>query len=87
LSTEAGLTPQDTFDVSWAYRYEDDDTLARDMVAVGGLAELAGPARVDGLRASILEARALRHRRRRLPPRERAPLRGCSRALGGLGSR
>lgn len=58
MSTEAGLTPQDTFDVSWAYRYEDDDTLARDMVAVGGLAELAGPARVDGLRASILEALA-----------------------------
>jgi SAM-dependent methyltransferase len=58
IAAAAGLTPQDAFDVSWAYRYEDDDTLARDMLAVGGLAELAGPARVDELRASILDALA-----------------------------
>jgi SAM-dependent methyltransferase len=58
IAAAAGLTPTGAFDVGWAYRYADDETLARDMLAVGGLAELAGPARVDELRASILEALA-----------------------------
>ena len=40
LATEAGLTPASAFDLTSAYRYADDDALARGMLAAG-----ASPAR------------------------------------------
>lgn len=56
FAERAGLTPADTFDVRWAYRYPDDDALGRAMVAPAGIAELAGPDREPGVRRAIVRA-------------------------------
>ena len=50
LATQAGLTPEDEFDASWVLEYPDAETLSRAMVAVAGLAVLAGPQREQELR-------------------------------------
>jgi SAM-dependent methyltransferase len=42
LATQAGLTPETTFDVSWAIEYPDRETLGRAMVAVAGINLLVG---------------------------------------------
>jgi SAM-dependent methyltransferase len=55
LATEAGLTPEDEFDATWTLEYPDADTLGRAVVAVAGLAILAGPEREDELRTAIVE--------------------------------
>jgi SAM-dependent methyltransferase len=57
LARSAGLTPEVEFDAAWTIEYPDAATLGRAMVAVAGLAVLAGPdgelalerAIVDGL--------------------------------------
>jgi hypothetical protein len=54
LASEAGLTPEDAFDTTWACVYPDEDTLGRAMVAPAGIAELVGPAREDELKAAIV---------------------------------
>lgn len=56
IAADAGLTPRDVFDVSWAYEYADDDEVARGLMAPAGLAVLAGPEREAELRAAILQA-------------------------------
>jgi ubiquinone/menaquinone biosynthesis C-methylase UbiE len=43
IATSAGLTPESTFDVSWAFEYADVDELARAMLAPAGIADLVGP--------------------------------------------
>jgi SAM-dependent methyltransferase len=53
LATEAGLTAESEFDVTWASEYRDEETLARAMVAVAGLATLAGVGREPELKAAI----------------------------------
>jgi SAM-dependent methyltransferase len=58
MASEAGLEPQTTFDVSWAYEYPDEDALGRAMMAPGGLAELVGPSREADVRSQIVEALA-----------------------------
>jgi SAM-dependent methyltransferase len=58
IATEAGLTPQDTFDVTWAYEYADEQALARGMLAAGGLAVVVGPSREEAARTAIVEALA-----------------------------
>lgn len=58
LATAAGLTPSTSFDVRWAYAYEDAEALLRGMLAAGGVGDAAGPAREDELRAALLEALA-----------------------------
>jgi SAM-dependent methyltransferase len=58
LVTEAGLEPQEAFDVSWAFRYPDEDELSRGLLAAGGIAVKAGPAREEALRAAIVAALA-----------------------------
>jgi hypothetical protein len=58
LATEAGLTPDDEFSTSWTIEYPDDDTLARAMVAVAGLAVLAGPEREPEVKAAIIDGLA-----------------------------
>ena len=58
LAREAGLTPEDTFDTTWAYVYPDDETLGRAMVAPAGIAELVGASREDTLKAAIVEGLA-----------------------------
>lgn len=58
IAADAGLAPETTFDVTWAYEYPDEEALSRGMLAAGGLAELTGPGRVDPLRAAIVDALA-----------------------------
>jgi SAM-dependent methyltransferase len=52
LTAEAGLEPETSFDVTWAYEFPDEEALGRALVAPAGLAVLAGE-REDELRAAI----------------------------------
>jgi SAM-dependent methyltransferase len=58
LARQAGLTPQDVFDTSWAYEYADEESLARALVAPAGLALLVGPDREEEIKAAIVEGLA-----------------------------
>jgi SAM-dependent methyltransferase len=58
LATAAGLDPQERFTVTWAYSFPDEESLARAMVAPGGIALAAGPEREPELKAAIVEALA-----------------------------
>lgn len=58
LATQAGLTPETAFDTTWELDYPDAETLGRAMVAVAGLAVLAGPEREEALKATIVEGLA-----------------------------
>ncbi len=58
IATEAGLHPREAFDISWAYEYPDDETLARCMLSVGGLASIVGPAAERELGEQVVRALA-----------------------------
>jgi ubiquinone/menaquinone biosynthesis C-methylase UbiE len=57
LASAAGLTPQDAFDTSWAYRFPDDDSLVRTMFSAAGIAE-AIITSAEAARAALLAALA-----------------------------
>jgi hypothetical protein len=54
LAVEAGLAPNVELDTTWTLEYPDEQTLGRALVAVAGLAVLAGPEREDELREAIV---------------------------------
>ena len=54
LASEAGLTPETAFDTTGAYRFPDEETLRRAMVAPAGLAVLVGPEREDQFKDAIV---------------------------------
>jgi SAM-dependent methyltransferase len=54
LAELAGLRPESELDTSWAFEYPDQATLGRALVAVAGLAELAGEREAE-LRDAIVE--------------------------------
>ena len=58
LAAESGLTPESEFDTVWKLEYPDAETLGRAMVAVAGLARLAGPEREDQLKDAIVDGLA-----------------------------
>ena len=58
LAVEAGLSPKSEFDAVWTSEYQDSDTLGRAMIAVAGLAVLAGPEREKDLEAAIVDGLA-----------------------------
>jgi SAM-dependent methyltransferase len=58
LATEAGLAPEREFDATWTLEYPDEETLGRAVVAVAGLAVLAGPGREHELRTAIVDGLA-----------------------------
>ena len=62
MSTKAGLTPEDTFDTSWACEYPDEETLGRAMVAPAGmpdqLGDAGGRSQEEALKAAIVEGLA-----------------------------
>jgi SAM-dependent methyltransferase len=58
LAVEAGLAPEQEFDTTWTLEYPDERTLGRALVAVAGLAVLAGPEREDELREAIVDGLA-----------------------------
>jgi SAM-dependent methyltransferase len=56
IATQAGLTPEQAFDASWAFEFPDEETMTRALTAPAGLAVLVGErepefkqALVDGL--------------------------------------
>lgn len=55
LATQAGLTPESELDTTWALEYPDAETLGRAMIAVAGLAILAGPEREHELKTAIVD--------------------------------
>jgi len=58
LALQAGLTPETEFDEAWAFEYPDAETLGRAMLAVAGLAVIAGPARERELARAIVDGLA-----------------------------
>ena len=58
LATQAGLTPEHEFDVTWVLEYPDADTLGSALVAVAGLAILAGAEHEQELRTAIVDGLA-----------------------------
>jgi SAM-dependent methyltransferase len=58
LAAQAGLTPEDEFDGTWALEYPDAETLGRALIAVAGLAVLAGPEREQELKTAIVDGLA-----------------------------
>jgi SAM-dependent methyltransferase len=58
LALHAGLRPDGEFTATWAFEYPDADTLGRALVAVAGLAVLAGPEREEALRTAIIDGLA-----------------------------
>jgi SAM-dependent methyltransferase len=58
LATAAGLTPENEFDTVWTLEYPDAETLGRAMLAVAGLALLAGPEREHKLATAIVDGLA-----------------------------
>jgi len=58
LATRAGLTPKSEFDASWALEYADAETLGRALLAVAGLATLAGHEREHELKNAIVDGLA-----------------------------
>jgi SAM-dependent methyltransferase len=58
LATQAGLTPKSEFDATWVLEYPDAETLGRALVAVAGLAVLAGPERERELKTAIVDGLA-----------------------------
>jgi SAM-dependent methyltransferase len=58
LATQADLTPAEEFDATWPYEYSDADILGRALVAVAGLALVAGPERENELRTAIVDGLA-----------------------------
>jgi SAM-dependent methyltransferase len=55
LAIAAGLTPETSFETSWAYAYPDQETLGRALVAPAGVAILVGPENEDAIKAAIVE--------------------------------
>ena len=57
IAATAGLTPTTTFDVSWAFVYPDDESMARSLLAAGGVGEAAGE-REPEVRAALIDVLA-----------------------------
>jgi SAM-dependent methyltransferase len=58
LATQAGLSTESEFDATWILEYPDAETLGDALVAVAGLAVLAGPEREQELRTAIVDGLA-----------------------------
>jgi SAM-dependent methyltransferase len=58
LATQAGLTPESEFDTTWTIEYPDAEMLGRALVAVAGLAALAGPEHEHELKTAIVDGLA-----------------------------
>jgi SAM-dependent methyltransferase/uncharacterized protein YciI len=61
IAVEAGLKPEQSFDISWAFDFPDEDTLKRALVAPMGIALLVGPDREEEVKHAIANGLA-KHR-------------------------
>jgi SAM-dependent methyltransferase len=55
LASRAGLSPESEFDTTWPFVYPDAESLGRAMVAVAGIALVAGPEREEELTNAIVD--------------------------------
>jgi len=53
LASAAGLVPESTFDLSWAYVYKDEDALARSLLSAASVGDAAGRREGEVRRALI----------------------------------
>lgn len=58
LAGDAGLISQAAFDTTWAYHFDDAETLRRAMIAPAGLAVLVGPEREDEFKDAVVKGLA-----------------------------
>jgi SAM-dependent methyltransferase len=58
LTAQADLASEDEFDTTWAFEYPDAEALGRALVAVAGLAVIAGPEREHELKQAIVDGLA-----------------------------
>lgn len=58
MAREADLAPDVAFDVSWAFRFDDEDAVARGMLAPGNIAEIVRDAGDAAVRDAIVGALA-----------------------------
>jgi SAM-dependent methyltransferase len=58
IAEAAGLSPEQAFDLSWAFEYADEEALARAMLAPGVVVEAVRRAGEEPVRHAILEALA-----------------------------
>jgi len=62
MAEQAGLTPDDTFDVAWAYEWADDDELTRALLSPGVAVGAIQRSGEEPVRAAIVEAMAASRR-------------------------
>jgi SAM-dependent methyltransferase len=62
IAEQAGLAPQEAFDVSWAYEWADDDALARALLSPGVAVAAIRRAGEEPVRTAVLEAMAASRR-------------------------
>jgi SAM-dependent methyltransferase len=58
IATEAGLTPETSFDTRWAFEFADEDALGRGMLAPGGVDRAARAHGEATVRTAIVDALA-----------------------------
>jgi SAM-dependent methyltransferase len=58
IATQAGLTPEQEFDTSWAFEFVDDETMTRALIAPAGLATLVGPEREPDFKRALIDGLA-----------------------------
>ena len=63
IATQAGLTPEQSFDTTWSCQFPDEETLRRALVAPAGIATLVGPNREEAVKDAIIAGLAA-HRTR-----------------------
>jgi SAM-dependent methyltransferase len=54
IAEQAGLLPEQAFDVTWSYEFPDEGTVRRALVAPAGIATLVGPAQEDAVKDAIV---------------------------------
>jgi SAM-dependent methyltransferase len=58
IVAQAGLTPEQTFDATWAFEFPDSETLTRALIAPAGLALLVGPEREPEFKQALIDGLA-----------------------------
>jgi SAM-dependent methyltransferase len=56
IAEQAGLAPHETFDLSWAYEWPDDEAIARALLSPGLAVQAIRDAGEEPVRAAVLEA-------------------------------
>jgi SAM-dependent methyltransferase len=58
IATKAGLTPEQAFDLTWAFEFPDEETMTRALAAPAGLAVLVGPEREPEFKRALIDGLA-----------------------------